>query len=524
MAVPPLLFHFYPIPFWTAGEPEMLGLADALNLAYRLADLKMYSALILGGHPGVPFYFMSWLALALSGLPVATGDGFFNAVLGRLVEYQTINIWLAAIVGAAGIFVFTYVARKLVPAWVIASGLLLWLSSTPWTLLAFVSPMNESFGMLINALFFWALVRIAYDEKFLSATSILAAAVSAFAYLNKLSFINVGLALAFASAVAFLVRGAGIRQIARSIVLFNAVCFGIILVVGIFIIGWNEFLALLRFHKNVILGSGIYGEGDQVVVSGSRLLDAIRSIPVDKVYCMAIAPILGTVLVAGGFWTIAFRRREQLAVALIAIGAGTAAILATASVLKHYDGHYTSAVSPTLPACMVALYLLANAWNLRWRAGWAIVSIAAIVLTTREIPAALAGNFKTRIDLNVDAMADLRDIEALPLDKNASMAFTYRAPFAYFGEGFVVYFTCVPRLTAEYHRERPHMFSAGAADPPPRKVEAIVIHKAYFPTVESIKTAANLMSSGEPLSWREGDRLTELRTVFVLLRGARERP
>lgn len=524
IAVPPLLFHFYPIPFWTAGEPEMLGLADALNLAYRLADLKMYSALIMGGHPGVPFYFMSWLALALTGFPIATGDGFFAAVLGRLVEYQTMNIWLAAIAGASGIFVFTHQARKLVPAWVVACGLLLWLSTSPWSLLSFLSPMNETFGMLINALFFLALVRIADDEKFLPRTTILAASVSAFAYLNKLSFINVSLALAFASTVAFLVRGAGMRQIARSSALFSGVCFGIILFVGIFVIGWNEFLALLRFHKNVVLGSGLYGEGDHLVVAGSRVLDAVRLIPVDKVYCMAIAPVSGALLVAGGFLTLAFRRGEQTPAALISIGAGTAAILATLSVLKHYDAHYTAAVSPTLPACMVAGYMLAQAWNLRSRAAWAIVSVAAIALTVWQIPPALADHFNSKIDLNAAALADLKEIEALPLDSGTSMAFTYRAPLAYFGEGFVVYFACVPRLTAEYHRERPRMFSAGAADSPPRKIGAIVIHKAYFPTEESIKAATNLMANGEPLIWREGDKLAELRTVFVLTRGRRPQP
>ena len=104
VAVPPLLFHFYPVPFWTAGEAEWIALGNAMNLAYRVADLKMYSATGMSGHPGVPFYYMSWLALALSGLPVAFGgEGFFNAVLGRLDQFQTTNIWLGAIVGAAGI-------------------------------------------------------------------------------------------------------------------------------------------------------------------------------------------------------------------------------------------------------------------------------------------------------------------------------------------------------------------------------------------------------------------------------------
>jgi hypothetical protein len=73
----------------------------------------------------------------------------------------------------------------------------------------------------------------------------------------------------------------------------------------------------------------------------------------------------------------------------------------------------------------------------------------------------------------------------------------------------------------EYHHDRPRLFSAAAADSPPRKIDAIVIHKAYFPTVESIKSSANLaMFGGEPLTFREPDRIVELRTVFVLLRGA----
>jgi hypothetical protein len=525
VAVPPLLFRFYPVPFWTAGEAEWMGLGDAMNLAYRIADLKMYSALGLSGHPGLPFYLMSWLALALSGLPVATKDGFFNAVLGRLGEYQTINIWLAAIVGAVGIFVFTREARKLVPAWVVAIGLLLWIGSTPWTLISFVSPADETFGMLINALFFCALVRIADDEDFLPQTSILAAAVSAFAYLNKLSFINVALALAAASVVAFLFRRASARQCVRSSVLFNGACFGILLLVGIFIIGWNEFLYVLRFHKNILLGTGLYGDGDQTVVAGSQLLSALKSIPVDKVYSVAIAPIFGLLLVAGGFLTAVFRGKQHLPTAVISIGAGIAAILAAASVLKHYDAHYSSSVSPTLPACLVAFYLLANAWNYRPRMAWAVALVAAIALMARETAPAIAGHLSSKISVNAMAMADLKEIEKLPLDKNVSIAFTYSAPFAFFGEGFALYLACVPRLTVEYHQNRPRMFSAAAPDSPPRSIGAIVIHKAYFPTIESIKSSANVVMFGaEPVTFKEGDRIVELQTVFVLLRGAGTQP
>ena len=132
----------------------------------------------------------------------------------------------------------------------------------------------------------------------------------------------------------------------------------------------------------------------------------------------------------------------------------------------------------------------------------------------------LAGYLDSKISVNTMAMADLKDIEGLPIDEKSSIAFTYSAPFSYLGEGFSLYVACVPRLTAEYHRDRPRMFSTLTPDSPPRKIGAIVVHKAYFPTVDSIKSSSNLTTFGnEPLTWQAGDKIVDLRTVFVLLRG-----
>ena len=328
------------------------------------------------------------------------------------------------------------------------------------------------------------------------------------------------LTLAGVGVLSLLFRRVDIRKSFASSALFAAVFVGSILFVGFFIIGWNEFLHALRFHKNIMVGTGLYGSGDQTMVTGSQLLIALKSIPIDKVYCLAIAPVAGLVLVAGGFLTAAFRGRQYLPTALICIGAGTAAVLAAASVLKHYDAHYTPAVSPTLPACMVAGYMLTRAWNFRPHIIAAVVSFAAIVLMMREIAPAFADHLNSKISVNTMAMADMKDIEALPIDEKSSIAFTYSAPFSYLGEGFSLYVACVPRLTAEYHRNRPRMFSTLTPDSPPRKIGAIVVHKAYFPTVESIRSASDLAKFGnEPLTWREGDRIVDLRTVFVLLRG-----
>jgi len=76
--VPPGLFYLHPSSFWASNDYQTHGLADALNLAYRIGDLTMYPARGMMDHPGVPYYFMNWLALALAGYPVASRDtGFY---------------------------------------------------------------------------------------------------------------------------------------------------------------------------------------------------------------------------------------------------------------------------------------------------------------------------------------------------------------------------------------------------------------------------------------------------------------
>ena len=119
------------------------------------------------------------------------------------------------------------------------------------------------------------------------------ASVGAFAYLNKLSFIYVFLTLAGVGVLSMLFRRIDLRKSFTGSALFAAVFVSSVLFVGYFIIGWNEFLHALRFHKNVMVGTGLYGSGDQTMVAGSQLLNAVKSIPVDKVYCLAIAPIAG---------------------------------------------------------------------------------------------------------------------------------------------------------------------------------------------------------------------------------------
>jgi hypothetical protein len=521
-SIPPLLFYFYPYSFWAGTDYEPLGLADALNMAYRIADRQMYSARGMMDHPGVPFYFMNWLALALTGYPVAsTGPGFLDRVIAHVDVYLQFTIWLGALAGAAGVYIFARTAQKLVPISVIVAGFLIWLISTPATLLEFESPSIDLFAIIINGLFFATLVQAAYDRDLTSKVAILAGCVSAFAYLNKLSYIYVPLALGVTGFLNLSFRHANLIQKRRLWTLSVASYVLVVVATGIFIIGWDGFLVLIRFHSRVFLGSGLYGGGDRVVVSGSEVWRAVMAIPADRAYAVFIALAGGAALAVGGFMT-GRKGPEHVPVALISIGTGLASLFSAIFVMKHYDLHYTAGISATLPSSVVAGYLLLKSWGWDYRHRIAAQGVAAVAilvmaaLTAKTlIPAMVHRTNTTEL-----AKADLQDIQAQLAESKRGIEFAYRTPFAAYGEGFVVNYASVPRLTSDYAQSHQRMFSSILGGLFGQDAEAYVIDKAYFPTVESIKAATNVALLGpKPVVFKDGDKLIELRTVFILIPG-----
>src|SRR5437879_6230702 len=149
-------------------------------MAFRLADLRMYPALGLTNHPGVPFYIMNWLALAIAGYPVASSKlAFFHTVIEHVGDYQKFAIFLASFTGAAGTYILARSAQALVPFSVTLVGSLIWLVSTPATITAFLSPSNETFALFLNALFLSALIMVAYAEKTTNSIAVFAGCVGA---------------------------------------------------------------------------------------------------------------------------------------------------------------------------------------------------------------------------------------------------------------------------------------------------------------------------------------------------------
>src|ERR1700722_1955532 len=179
-AIPTLLFFLYPTSLWRVTDNETVGLGNAINMAYRLADRTFYPAPGITWHPGVTFYLMDWLALAIAGYPIATGGlAFFKTVIAHAEDYHRVIICLAAFVGAAGVYIFARAAQRRVPIIVTIVGLLMWLLSTPATIMMFMSPGFESFAILLNGLFFMVLLRISYEHDLSFRTVLFAGSVGA---------------------------------------------------------------------------------------------------------------------------------------------------------------------------------------------------------------------------------------------------------------------------------------------------------------------------------------------------------
>ena len=519
LAIPILLFSAIPYSFWAGNDYQPLGLADALNLAYRLGDRHLYYARGMAGHPGVPFYVMNWLALALAGLPVASNShDFFDAVIAKIDLYHQLTVWLAAAVGAGGVFLFTLPARNRAPIGIVALGLVIWLVSTPTTLQAFIFPSIDVFALIVNASFLIVLVGLAYDRDVTVNYAILSGLVGAFAYLNKLSYMYIPLALAVVGIANFIFRKPGwIRALLLS-ALFVGTFVSVVVTVGLTVIGRQAFVELLSFHQQVFQSSGLYGTGSQTWISASSMLNALKQAPLDKSYAIFIALVSGPVLGVGGL-VLGFRRTEQIPTALIAIGTGAAATLSAVFVLKHYEAHYAAGVSAALPACVVGGYMLVDSWGVRVRRSAAVTAALLSMLAAFLVMPIVIASLVSAAEKTTLAQADAREIDAQIAGSDGRVVFSYRAPFSWYSEGFVVMFASIPRLAIEYPRIRPTKISSMTDAELDRKIAAYVIDKSYFPTMESIKAAANVALFGrKPATFEEGDQLIQLRTVFLLIK------
>ena len=187
----------------------------------------------------------------------------------------------------------------------------------------------------------------------------------------------------------------------------------------------------------------------------------------------SIALLASIGLGIGGLVT-AFRKPDQLPVAVLSIGAAIAAALSALAVLKHYNEHYTAAVSATLPACVVAGYLLLKAWAWRIEAAYGVVVAVAALLMAYPVAGSLVARLTIYSEQGRMVRADAQEIAALTAGDGRAIYYTYRSPFAQFGEGFAIDFASIPRLTEAYLEGRPNILNTlTAGNHPPGRGRSV---------------------------------------------------
>jgi hypothetical protein len=117
------------------------------------------------------------------------------------------------------------------------------------------------------------------------------------------------------------------------------------------------------------------------------------------------------------------------------------------------------------------------------------------------------------------ALEDMKEISAQTAGTKQLVEFSYRVPFPQYGEGFIIYYAGVPRLTQEYLGDKGGVISSVTEHFVTDDVGAYVIDKNYFPDVEAVKRAAHLNLLGQkPVRFNADDKLIQLRRVFLLIR------
>ena len=503
--------------FWSSQDYGMLSLSHAIHLEWRLSHGESFPAPGLAGHPGIPFYFASWLAVALV-VPSFSVAGFdrFSEIIANAEPIYVANQVIAITLVALSSYAFVRVATRVVPIGVALAALGLWLGSTYQAILTSTSLSIETFALPLNVLFLWILLRLAASPKISTADAIMAGLIAALGYLMKLPYLYVACGLGAACLTSAFVHRVGIVQGLRSVALIAASCVLCVAAVGYSVIGEAGLNALLIFHKNVLFHSGHYGTGEIGLLQASHAKAALDSFLYYGSFAPWAALMFGstcTVFALTGRRT----RKAPPSEVILGVGAGVAALFAAIGVLKHFAEHYSAGVASTLPAVVIALFLLVNKVHpsSSRRFGFLMFILLAFGFSYSLY---FAAKYKlTDVARRFDGQVDRRQLHGLLEGKEGRAIFTYHVLQPEFGEGFILYYSGIPMLQKEYRVRDQSRASSYAS--PIGSFKYVVVDKAYFPDMARVRSASNLDPVGSvQVTAASADQIVELRCCFVVIK------
>ncbi|SEI18956.1 hypothetical protein [Tardiphaga sp. OK245] len=298
---------------------------------------------------------------------------------------------------------------------------------------------NESFTLPLAACFFPVGLRILSTEQqrpYFNA--LLCGVVASLLYLHKMNYIVWAIALipAFLAA-AVTGRTTWTNGLLRSLLLVAGIVVGV-LALGYLLLGPTGLQMMLQSHKEILLSSGIYGQGGHTVVSLESMIASALGLVQHEYYLVLL--LAACALLAVAITLLHLRDSAWLASQLpegIFIFAAAAAMLL--AVLKHYQPYYIVSVAAVLPF-MIFWLARARVW---------IIGPVALLLTALAalgtVPALILVQ-KSWAETEAKMKADHEVIVSRALRPGAVRLWMYRDVDPFCGRLFLVNFTGIPSL------------------------------------------------------------------------------
>ena len=429
-------------------------------------------------HPGVPFYFASWLALRAAAL-VDSGSDIVRSALSNPDHFFWATRIIAGLIGSAAIAAAWFLLRGITAPWRLLAILAFFAGAPASLRYGLVLLGNETFALPLAVLLFWAVSLCARASPKANWPWLLLGAVAALGYTVKLLYLDLLVAAVAVAAIDScwesrrlnmtliigLVRRTGLVAIA-----FLAVAGSILITT----LGRGGLYVLLLFHKSLFTHSARmamatlalylprqfmrpwfswFAESDIALFASARrswpLRDVVRGKP-------GVTLDRFTVL-----WTTA---------ALAAI------LSAVTAVLKHFDSHYVVSICAILPFAF--LPILAQR-RIRWIAAAGIVG--SLGFTTFHA----AREFSQESRAAAAIKEDETKILAMPLLPGEARLWTYRVPSEKFAAAFVAIYSGVEPLSAALADPARQDFSSLFTGQPPLSIHRALQHQ--FPNADDVR-------------------------------------
>ncbi len=436
----------HPISLW--GVPEdapVMSLAEAVNIDFWLttsgprvlSQAQFYQ-------PGMYFQIISWLAYRLSApsLFMPAMELFKANAIQPLAYWFYIQSAALALVLAAIIFLWKQV--KAFDFLSLLTVLTIYFSCVSATRYGIFMFWNESFTLLFAILFFSYAVQILNNSSSLSSRSIFICGLFAgLLYLHKLNYVVWGLAFLPALIVrAWLIERRFRRVIAQIGIYFLAIfvsveCFGRIF------LGAQGFSKMLSAHKEIFMGSEIYGGGPRTFVSLRMIVQDFKNF----YYSDPIAFVLFfSFLVLPPLYILIKRKdRDWLNKHLPHLTLLLAALSAMGlALLKHFQTHYTVSIAALFPLFIIWF------WQSDVRAKKIIPFLLPLIIF------GIYRNTNTQIENNraclateIATLADEAEILKMPMGANEKRLWMYRTIVPSFQRLFILDFSGLKNLQSQ---------------------------------------------------------------------------